>query len=213
MRRKRRAAAGAQADESDEKRTFSPLLVLTIVLVPGAVGLVLLILLGATGTTPTEQVASDQTVVVTSSTTTTAVEETTTTTTIPLVFPDGSAVPERIVEVQREPGQSTYLYAVAPELTGSDSATAIPPTGVEVVNEGTALSINMLCTISQGSAPSRIIVVEDPLEVRVTAIAAAKRLGQPCEPLQLIESITIPLDAPIGGRRLVISNAGSTVEE
>jgi hypothetical protein len=115
--------------------------------------------------------------------------------------------------VVREPGESTYIYAVAPELTGADSATAVPATPVEVVNDGTALTITMICTISSGSAPAKVAVVEDPLEVRVTAIAAGKRLGQPCPPLQVIESITIPLDAPMGERRLVITEAGSPIEE
>jgi hypothetical protein len=187
--------------------------VLLLVLVPGAVGLVLMIVLGTGENTPTEQVASDETVVVTSSTTTTVADDATTTTTTPLVFPDGSPVPERIVEVLRAPGESTYIYAVAPELTGADSATAVPPTPVEVVNDGTALTITMICTISDGAAPAKVAVVEDPLEVRVTAIAVGKRLAQPCPPLQVIESITIPLDAPMGDRRLVITEAGSPIEE
>jgi hypothetical protein len=187
--------------------------VLLLVLVPGALGLVLLIMRGATLKTPTEQVASDDTIVITSSTTSTTAAEETTTTTTPLVFADGSPVPERIVEVMREPGVSTYVYAVAPELTGSDAATAVPATPVEVVNEGTALSVRMLCTISDGSAPAKVAVVEDPLEVRVTAVVAGKRLGQPCPPLQVIETIVIPLDAPMGDRRLVITEAGSPIEE
>jgi hypothetical protein len=187
--------------------------VLLLVLIPGAVGLVLLIMRGATLKTPTEQVASDETVVITSSTSTTVADDATTTTTTPLVFPDGSPVPERIVEVVRAPGESTYIYAVAPELTGADSATAVPPTPVEVVNDGTALTVNMICTISNGAAPAKVAVVEDPLEVRVTAIAVGKRLAQPCPPLQVIETITIPLDAPMGDRRLVITEAGSPIEE
>lgn len=185
---------------------------LLLVLIPGAIGLVLFIMRGATLKTPTEQVASDDTIVITSSTTSTTTAEETTTTT-PLVFADGSPVPERIVEVLRKPGESAYVYAVAPELTGSDAATAVPATPVEVVNEGTALSISMLCAISDGSAPAKVAVVEDPLEVRVTAVVAGKRLGQPCPPLQVIETIVIPLDAPMGDRRLVITEAGSAIEE
>jgi hypothetical protein len=210
MRRKRRATAGAQADEPKEKRTFSPVVVLLLVLIPGVVGLVLFIFLGATGTTPTEQVISDDSILVTSSTVTT-VDAGLTTTSTPLVFSDGSPVPERIVEVARGPGESTYVYAVAPELTGSDAATVVPPTHIELANDGSALSVSMLCAISQESAPSRISVVEDPLEVRVTTVAAGRRLGAPCQPLQVIETIVIPLDAPIGDRGLVITAAGSPV--
>ena len=192
----------------DEKvvRTYSPMAVLAGFLVVGVIGLALLIFAGASERTPTEQVATDDTVVIATSTSTTPSPATTAG---PLTFPDGSPVPEDITGVLSEPGSVTYTYAVPPELTGTDSARAVAPTLIEPANDGTALAVTVTCAVSTGSVPAEIHVVEDPLEIRVTVVAAGKRLGQPCQPFDVIETVTVPLEAAIGQRQILATPPGT----
>lgn len=191
----------------DEKaiRTYSPAALLAVFLVIGAIGLVLVVFAGASDRTPTEQVVSDDSVVITTSETSSSVPATT----VPLAFPDGSAVPEDITGVVYEPGRVTYTYAVPPELTGTDSARAVAPVLIEPANDGTALAVTVTCAVSTGSLPAEILVVEDPLEIRVTVVVAGKRLGQPCQPFDVIETVTIPLEAPIGQRQILATPPGT----
>lgn len=191
------------------KRTYSPFALLALFAVVGAVGGTLILLWGTIERTPTALRDQGGATQQTSTSTTTEPEGASA---VSLTFPDGTPTPERIEEVRARPGRRTYSYSVPDELSGPDSDTAVASAMLEPANEGAAVTVTVTCAVSTGSVPSEITVVEDPLEVRVTAVASGLRFGSPCTPLDVIEQITIPLDSPIGDRRLNTTPAGTPLD-
>lgn len=188
-----------------EERTFSIWPLLGLMAALGAVGLYLVLALGGSATSSTGALPADP------STTTTTVAPSTSAVPTP-TFPGGEQAPERIREVRTQPGEARYIYRLPAELSAEPTSAVVAPTDAKVNAEGTAVEVTMTCAPTLGSVPAGIVVNEDPVEVRVTGIAVGFQLGEPCPALQVIETLTIPLDEPLGVRRLVVDPPGTKVD-
>lgn len=189
----------------EEEKGFSIYPILGVFLALGALGLAGVLLLSGTGSSPTEQLPRDPT---TSTTSTTGPPGESTAS---FEFPDGSALPDRISSVEVSPGQWVYTYKIPASFLEEPNRAETSPALAEPASGGAAVALSMACTISAGSLPAQITVLEDPLQVRIIPVAIGHTLGEPCPPLESIENITLPLEEPIGTRQLVVDAPGTVV--
>lgn len=191
-------------EDQNQERTYGIWGLLALFVLIGAVGLYLVFTLGAADRTPTEPRPAQPGPVATDSTTTVPQSDVT--------FLDGSAVPEEIFEVVAEPGRHVYLYTLPDGFTDEITSSVVAPTLVSVADDGLSVTLVMTCAVSADSVPAAVRVSEDPFEVNVMAVAIGHPLGDPCPEGEELTTLTIPLESPMGSRRVVLSRPGESVE-
>jgi hypothetical protein len=189
----------------DTQKSYSIWGILAVFLLLAGLGLAIIITSGSNERSPTQRLADDPS-------TSTTTSSSTTSSTTPMTFPDGTPPPERIEKVTASPGQIIYTYRLPAGFMDQPTKSMVAPAIVESADGGKAVSIAMACAVSDGSVPAEVIVLEDPMEIRVVPVAIGHALGSPCPSGQTIERITIPLEQPQGTRRLVVTPSGAAVK-
>ena len=135
---------------------------------------------------------------------------TTTTEPTPVTMLDGSDAPEGVFDVETEAGRHVYLFRLPAGFTDEPTSSVVAPTLAQVVDDGNAVQVVMTCAVSADSVPAAVRINEDPFEVSVMAVAIGHTTGDQCDGGQLAD-ITIPLEAPVGSRRVVLERPGTPV--
>jgi len=169
----------------------------------GSIGLYLVITVGSADRTPARQVDLGPP--------TTSPSATSTTVKVPATFLDGTPVPEEIEEVVAEPGRALYLFSLPDGFTDQPTNSVVAPTFVEVSDDGTAITVAMACAVTADSVAGGILVEEDPFEVNIEAVAIGPSTGLPCPPSTELAKVTIPLEQPVGSRRVALAKVGDPV--
>lgn len=143
---------------------------------------------------------------------TTTPDAATTTVLVPVTMFDGSPAPEGIVQLVGENGENTYVFSKPPELEDVATEAVVPPVVIDLADDGTSFEITFGCAVSEEAVPAALQVFEDPFEVQIKAVVIGPRFGTPCSDDAVAGTFTIPLESPVGGRRVVVASSGATVE-
>ncbi len=135
----------------------------------------------------------------------------TTTTPVPVTMVDGTPAPDNVYEVVAAPGEYAYLFTLPDYVDEEPTDSLVPRSTVEVSEDKTHLTVTMYCAVSDGSVPAVLRVIEDPFEVNVTPVVVGQSFGAPCPADQILDTITIALEEPVGSRRVVLSREGRKV--
>lgn len=193
------------ADTSDNQpRTYSILWFLALFVGLVGLGIWAVIAFGTYEREPTE-VLEDPPV-------TTSPEATTTTSFVPVTMFDGSPAPEGIEQMLGENGKYTYVFSVPVEIRDQATDSVVPPVVIDLADDGASFRITFGCAVSAEAVPAALEVFEDPFEVNVKAVVLGPKFGTPCTGDSDAGSFNIPLESPLGARRLVVARAGQPVE-
>ncbi len=190
----------------EEQKSYSILIILVVLFVLGLIGLAGVLIVGPSGQSSTEQLSRDTSTTSSSSSVPEGISDP-----AEYVLPDGSALPDNIEKVLVSPGQRVYVYKVPDGFLAEPNLSVVPPAETKPALSGAAVTVEMGCAVSSGSVPDQITIFEDPLEVRVIPVALGHTLGVPCPADEIIETVTLPLEEPIGTRPLVVDGPGTVV--
>jgi hypothetical protein len=129
----------------------------------------------------------------------------------PVTMLDGQPAPEGVYDIAMTPGEQIYLFTLAEGLLDEPTESEVPKSTVEKSEDQQHLTITMQCAVSDGSMPAMLRVTEDPFEVNVTPVVVGQSFGPACPADQVVGTITVPLEEPVGARRLVLARGGRQV--
>ncbi len=190
----------------EEQKSYSILIILVVFFALGLIGLAGVLILGPSGQSPTQQLSKDTSTTSSSTSVPEGVADP-----AEYVLPDGSALPDNIEKVLVSPGQRVYVYKVPDGFTSEPNLSVVAPAETESALGGAAVTVDMGCAVSSGSVPDQITIFEDHLEVRVIPVALGHTLGVPCAVDEIIDTVTLPLEEPLGTRGLVVDPPGTVV--
>ena len=125
-------------------------------------------------------------------------------------LPDGSEVPDGVIDVLEADGALTYALEPPPEwatVEGTPPATVAPVT-VEQVDDGAALSLTVGCAGSAGEYLAQVGLTESASTITVMAVAVQPAAGAPCDPVAPRREFRLPLQEPVGSRAVVVVPPG-----
>ena len=135
-------------------------------------------------------------------------------TTVPtaVTMPDGEPGPEGIYDVVNDgEGLWSYLFEIPDEVLEGPNDAVVAEASIEISEDRTSLTVAMKCGVAAGSVPALLEVVEDPFEINVRPVVVGQSFGQPCPVDEVVGTATVPLEEPVGGRRVVLAQAGVPV--
>ena len=135
-------------------------------------------------------------------------------TTLPtqVTFPDGGDAPEEVLEVVNDgDGLWTYVFVLDDDLLAEPTDAVVSDATVEISEDRGSLTVSMECGVADGSVPALLEVFEDPFEINIRPVVVGPSFGQPCPASSVVGSLTVPLEEPVGGRRVVLAAAGQPV--
>lgn len=136
------------------------------------------------------------------------------TSTVPteLTMPDGQPAPDEVIDVVNDgDGLWTYVFAIDEEVMEGPTDAVVAEATVEISEDRTEITVAMQCGVAEGSVPALLEAFEDPFEVNIRPVVVGPSFGQPCPADTVVGTITVPLDEPVGGRRVVLAQAGQPV--
>ena len=133
-------------------------------------------------------------------------------------LPGGAPAPEGVSSVDvgdgtasltfdPPPGATTDSGELAPGWTAQIGATSAEPT-----EGGDELVVRVTCFGAQDEFLAQLTLTESDTAVTVAAVVVAPDDGEPCADSQDRHVITLPLEEPLGDRRLTIVPAGTPIE-
>lgn len=143
---------------------------------------------------------------------TTSPDATTTSSSVPVTMFDGSPAPEGIDRLLGENGKNTYVFAVPAEFREVATESVVPPVVIDLADDGASFQITFGCAVSVEAVPAALEVFEDPFEVNIKAVVTGPKFATPCTGDTDAGTFTIPLESPVGARRVIIARAGEPVE-
>ncbi len=111
-----------------------------------------------------------------------------------------------------ENGEYTYVFALPEEMGEVATEAVVAPAEVDIADDGTSFRITFGCAVSAEALPAALEVFEDPFEVNIKAIVLGPKFGTPCAADADAGTFTIPLEEPVGSRRVVVARAGEPVD-
>ncbi|MGI9578215.1 MAG: hypothetical protein ACR2OH_08460 [Microthrixaceae bacterium] len=138
--------------------------------------------------------------------------ETTTSLPTAVTMPDGQPAPDNVLDVVNDgDGLWTYLFDVDAAVMEGPTDAVVAEATVEISEDRTEITVAMQCGVAEGSVPALLEVFEDPFEVNLRPVVLGESFGQPCVPDTVVGTIAVPLEEPVGGRRVVLAQAGVPV--
>ncbi len=192
------------ADGEDQRKTYTiwGFAILFIAMI--AVGTYAVVAYGTHDREPTEEVSSDQKA---GPDPTTPPSESTEVTML-----DGNPAPEGVSEVlEVGDGQWSYLFEIPDALLEAPTSSVVAESDLVVSEDRQSITVTMFCAVSNDSVPALLEVSEDPFEINVRPIVIGASFGLACEPEAELVTVTVPLEEAVGGRRVVLAQAGNSV--
>ncbi len=125
-------------------------------------------------------------------------------------LPDGSEVPDGVIDVLEVDGALTYALEPPPEWADYEGTPTpvVAPVRVEQVDDGAALRVHVGCAASAGEYLAQVGLTESASTVTVMAVAVQPDAGEPCDPAAPTREFRLPLQEPVGDRTVVVVPPG-----
>lgn len=129
----------------------------------------------------------------------------------PVTVPGGGPAPDGVREVVSTGGATAYAFTTSQDLAQVPIRAVVAPATAVASADGVALTVTVTCAGGVGEALAQLSVTEDATSVVVLPIVLVPADAPPCVAGELLRQVTVPLLSPLGGRRVVLVPAGTSV--